>query len=180
MRILKKLGTMFDRLNYYLAVWAILLLVFVWVSVCADVFARYVIGRSIIWASEVTGIILVHIAFLGSAWLLNEEGHVSVEFVVEHLSAGGKAAINTVTSILAAIVWLVITWYTGQYVVRAFQAGTLMNTLMEPPKYAVLAVIPFGSFLLFVQFSRRSYKHLCNFRALRNNQKPLTAAELSK
>jgi TRAP-type C4-dicarboxylate transport system permease small subunit len=131
------------------------LLLFSWLSVCTEVFFRYFLGRPLVWVVEVTEYILVQITFLASAWLLNREGHVSVDLLVSNLNEQLRAQFHLVSSIIGALICLILTYGGIVATWGAFQENFIIPKQLGMPKYLVMLVIPLGCFLLFCQFIRR-------------------------
>ncbi len=165
MKAVRKITAIFDRTNNLLAVLAGVLVVFIMLGTAADVLARYLLGTSILWMFEIVEYSLLFITFLAAAWLLREEGHVKMDLVLNRLKPGASTLLNIITSILSALICLVITWYGVEISWSNFQKGIVLGTILEPPKFILLAIIPVGSFLLFIQFLRRSYGYLVSRRA---------------
>jgi len=86
MRILKKLEALFDYCLNIMAVTAAIILAMIIVLVSADALGRYFFNQPILWVPEITEYSLIFITFLGSAWLLNKEGHVMMELALNHLN----------------------------------------------------------------------------------------------
>ena len=168
MKLLAKAGTIFDRTTNFLAFVAAVLIIFTMLSVSVDVFMRYFLQRPMIWVLEVTEIILLFITFLGTAWLLRREGHVKVDIVLSHLNPRTQTLLSIISSIIGIIVCVVLVWYGTQVSYDYIQRGLYEPTLLEIPKGPLLAIIPVGSFLLLIQFLRRTYGHLQQFRASPN------------
>ena len=160
MKILAKVGGIFDRTIDLLFLLATVLIVFLMLSVSADVVMRYFLGRPIFWVPEITEYSLLWITFLGTAWLLKKEGHIKMEFVIDRLSPRARVILNVITSILCAILCLGLVWAGAKFTWDNFQLGYFVQTVLEPPKFIILLIIPVGSFLLFVQFMRRTYGYL--------------------
>lgn len=164
MKQLIKALAIFDGTNNLLALLGGVLVAFVMLIVCAEVVMRYFVGRSIIWVFEVTEYSLLFMTFLAAAWLLKKEGHVSIDLLLNRLSPKPRAMVNIITSIIGAIVCLVVAWYGSVVTVELLQQGEHQATIVEPPSFILYVVIPVGSFLLFVQFLRRAYGYLGNWR----------------
>ena len=165
MKLLAKAGTIFDRTTNFLAFVAAVLIIFTMLSVSVDVFMRYFLQRPMIWVLEVTEIILLFITFLGTAWLLRREGHVKVDIVLSHLNPRTQTLLGIISSIIGIIVCVVLVWYGTQVSYDYIQRGLYEPTLLEIPKGPLLAIIPVGSFLLLIQFLRRTYGHLQHWTA---------------
>ncbi|MFH1124000.1 MAG: TRAP transporter small permease [Pseudomonadota bacterium] len=131
------------------------LLIFSWLSVCTEVICRYFLGRPIVWVVEVTEYILVQITFLGSAWLLKREGHVSVDLVVSHLSPKIRSFFLLITSMAGTLICLILTCWGAVATWGAYRDHLIIPKQLGMPKYLVMIVIPIGCFLLSCQFLRR-------------------------
>jgi TRAP-type C4-dicarboxylate transport system permease small subunit len=165
MNWLRTIGRVFDRLNSVLAVMGATLLILVMLSVSYNVATRYFFRYSTPGMFEIWEYSLLYMTFLGAAWLLRREGHVSMDIVLNHLKPRAQAMLNTVTSILGALMFLALTWYGAQATWRLFQAGTRIPGDLYPPQGAIVIIIPIGSFLLFIQFLRRTHGYFTGWRA---------------
>ena len=164
MKLLRKVTTIFDRIINVLAVLAGIILIYIMLSVCTEVLVRY-LGHQTRWVIEIATYGLLFMTFLVAAWLLRKEGHVRMELVLSRFSPRTQTIINTITSILGTVTCFIITWYSVLSTWEHFQKGWLMSTLLEPPAYPILAIIPVGSFFLSIQFIRRTYGYLKEWRA---------------
>ena len=148
------------------------LFVFSWLSVCAEVIFRYFLGRPLIWVVEITEYILVQVTFLGGAWLLKREGHVSVDLVISALKPKTRALVHLITSTLGILICLILTWYSWVATLGTFRQGLIMQKQIGMPKYLVMAVIPLGSFFLLSQFIRRTRTAFSNWKSTSNDGDP--------
>ena len=163
--LLTKVSNVFDRTISYAAFLAASLLVFTMLSVSAEVVQRYLFNRTIPWLLEVIENLLLFITLLASAWVLKKEGHVKLDLLLNYLSPRNQALLNTLSSIIGAIVFLVVTWYSVETTIKLYQLGYYdVETILQTPKWILLTVIPFGSFLLFIQLLRRSHGFLRRWR----------------
>ena len=144
-----------DRIINCTSYLAFALFLFSWLSVCTEVFCRYFLGRPIVWVVEVTEYILVQIAFLASAWALRSETHVSVDLVVSRLNPQIRAFVHLMTSVLGALVCVILTYWGAVATWGAFRDNLIIPKQLGMPKYLVMIVIPLGCFLLLCQFIRR-------------------------
>ena len=165
MKLLMKAGAIFDRILGSLMFLACLILTFAMLLVCTDVIMRYALNRPILWGLEVCEYILVGIVSLGMAWLLKEEGHVKVDFLLTRLKPRPQALVNAITSALGAVAVLIITWYGLQNTFTLMQTPFAIETgMLRIHKAYLLIPLGIGFFLFFTQLVRRSYKHLRGWR----------------
>ena len=140
-----------------------ILLVFIMLSVCMEVILRSFINRPQIWVTEVTECLLLYITFLGTAWLLREEGHVKVDVILNRLKPQTTAVLGIISSIIGVLVSITLTIYGFNVTWDNFQRSIYTPTALEIPVFAILAIIPIGSLMLFIQFIRRTGKFLAGF-----------------
>ena len=168
MKLLRKTGSIFDSTITLLAIFAGVLTGFATLAVGFGVAIRTVGGTPQVWVIEITEFILLWVTFLCAAWLLKKDGHVVIGVLLDQISEKKRALLNIITSILSALICLVLAWYSAFLTLDHFQRGVTAATFIEPLKAPILIIIPIGSFLLFIQFLRRSYGYLESWRALRD------------
>lgn len=157
MKILTKAGNIFDHINNGFAVFAIILLVFVMLTISYDVATRRAFG-SVQWVMEISEFALLYIVFLAAAWLLRKDGHVKMDLLLIRSKPRTQAIINTITSIASALTCLVIAWYSTEVTIHYIIAKTVVApSVIEPLKWPTFIIIPIGTFMLFIQFVRRTY-----------------------
>jgi len=159
MRILKKLEALFDYCLNIMAVTAAIILAMIIVLVSADALGRYFFNQPILWVPEITEYSLIFITFLGSAWLLNKEGHVMMELALNHLNKTTQAVLGIITSLIGIITYGFFVWYGTLTTWHHFETGYYRPTVLEIPFAPIVAIIPLGSVFLMVQFLRRTIKY---------------------
>lgn len=148
-------GGILDKLLSFLAALAGLLLLFVTFSISYAILARFVGFASPVWVVQFNEYALLWITFLGTAWLLARDKHVSIDLITRLLPAFGQAILNLLHNAAGAVLCAVFTWYGTLLTWDQFQRGVTDVQAIDFPKYLVLAVIPLGFFLLTLQFLRK-------------------------
>lgn len=160
----------FDRLVNLLVILAAILLVFTGLIVNFEVVARYFFKNPQEWVMPATEFSLFCITFLTACWLLQEDRHVSLDLVVERVNQRTQSLLRTITSIIGAIVCLIILWYSAETIVDHAQRNVDASMTLRIPKASLLVLIPVSMFLLFVQFLRRAYTSLKTWQGLANRE----------
>ena len=153
-----KISTAFDRILEILAITSIALIVFIWGAVCLEVVMRYFLSKPQVWVHELTEYSLLFITYLAAAWLLNIEKHIKMEIVIDRLNPTVQLWISVITSTLGALACLILFLFSLQTTWE--HKGFFDPQMLELPKAPLLAVIPLGSLLLFIQFLRRIHRLL--------------------
>ena len=127
--------------------------------VSIDVFLRN-IGKPWTGFFELSEYSILWIVFLGTTWILRNNGHIRLDLVVSRLSPAVRAIVELITSALGAVLLAFITYYAVQFVLNDFQTGTKVISILRPPKWPIEIIIAIGCFMLFVQFTINSFERL--------------------
>lgn len=134
-----------------------LLMVAAMLIVCAKVFMRYGLGIGFLGADQISGHMLLFITFLGAAWVLSREEHVTIDIVYSHVPPGVQRILAVATSLLCAGVCLALLVYGVLEVHSSWSRGILIAAELEIPRWSTLFIIPLGSLFLLIQFLRRAW-----------------------
>jgi C4-dicarboxylate transporter, DctQ subunit len=166
MKFLVRLGRLFDYLNIVMVVISAILLLGLTFIVGADITLRYLFNRPLGWVKEVSEYTLVALGFLVAAWILKDDGHVKMDLVLNKVRPRVQTMMNIITSSISTIIVLITTWFTLRVIVDFYQTKLVAPTVLEPPKWILLTPILVGSFLLAVQFIRRTYGFIGKWKTL--------------
>lgn len=162
-----RLGKAYDRLLGVLMALSCIMLAAAMLLVCLDVFMRYLFNTPILWAMDVCEFILVGIVSLGMAWLLKDEAHVRMDFLVERLPPRKKALLSAVNALIGAVTLAVILRYGVVEIADLWQRRYAVETgVLRIPKVSLLIPIALGLFLFFIQFVRQAVVYIQRFRSL--------------
>lgn len=170
MKPIKKFWASFDKTNTVLAAFAGVLLILLMLSISIDVSLRYFFGITFTGLLELSEFSLLWITFLATAWLLTKTGHVNIDFVINRLSPRPKVIFNIGIYLVSAIIFSIITWYGVKVTWQDFQLNTVMATILEPLKWPIEAIIPIGSFLLFIGLLRKTYEYILSWKTMRSDK----------
>lgn len=157
---MKKLMALFDHVVNGMIFLAGLILVFIMLSVCLEVILRYFLNRPQVWVTEVTEVLLLYITFLGTTWLLRQEGHVKVDILLNRLKPRILALLGIFSSAIGILVSITLTVSGFQLTWDYVQRGIYTPTAMEIPVWIIIVIIPVGSLMLLVQFIRRGWLNI--------------------
>ncbi len=166
MKFFNRLGRLFDYLNIVMVVISAILLLGLTFIVGADITLRYLFNKPLGWVKEVSEYTLVGLGFLVAAWILKDDAHVKMDLVVSNVRLKAQTMMNIITSAVSTIVVFIITWFTMRVILEFYRTKLVAPTVLEPPKWILLTPILVGSFLLGVQFIRRTYGFIGKWKNL--------------
>lgn len=158
-------GTFFDRILDAFFFFAGILLAFATISVALAVCSRYFFSRPWGWVPEVCEYILLYITFLISAWVLKHDEHVRMDILINLLPATAQAVVNAITSVISALVCLIIAIFAARVTWGLYQSKAFTYTILELPKFIFTAVIVVGTVLLFIQFLIKAFGHVNSLKS---------------
>lgn len=158
--VIHSLERIFDRLLGGLILISCVLLSLVTLSVCLEVVLRYLFNHPQVWVIELAEYALLYITFLGAAWGLREEAHISIDLFTNLMGPRGRAVCGYVSDVMCASVSVVLLVYGVRVTWDYFSKGLYNPTILEIPTAYILIVIPLGGLTLLVQSIRRGLRRV--------------------
>lgn len=156
-RYLSRTATVYDLLVRYAFYASGVLVMALALSIGVNVVMRWLFDDSLTWIVEGGEYILLFVTFLASAHILHENGHARMLLLVERFSPQRARLLNLFSSVLGAIVSLVLAWVTTDSTIESIRFGNFYRgAAIEVPQAALWWVIPFGFLLLAVEFIRQA------------------------
>jgi TRAP-type C4-dicarboxylate transport system permease small subunit len=125
-----------------------------------SVVVRFFLNSPIAWITEMTEYFLMYITFLAAPWLLQQQGHVRLDLVLNALKAKNKRLMEILSNLLGVIISVLITWYGLLTVMDLYQRGITVINILKVQKYILIMIIPISGILLITQFLKFTYSHL--------------------
>jgi TRAP-type C4-dicarboxylate transport system permease small subunit len=169
MKIFTKIGVLFDHIITVSAWLACGCILFSMLSINVDVVMRQVFNHPVIWVLEVNEYLLLYMTFLGTAFVLRDEGHTTMDLVIVQLDAKQRNRLRVFTSMIGAGCCIILGVYSGISTWKTYKAGWYYETILMAPHWIMHIIVSFGFFLLFLQFIRFTRQYLAANRALQKN-----------
>ena len=116
------------------------------------VFERYFFQRAITWQNELVTILLVASTFIGSAYVLSEKAHVSMEWIYDFLSKKSIIKLKIFTSFLSLLFFLLLFYYGYLITEEAFLKKYTTGSIWDPPLWVPYSSMLIGSILMIIQY----------------------------
>jgi TRAP-type mannitol/chloroaromatic compound transport system permease small subunit len=140
-----------DKINRWLGKAVSFFVLLVMGITLLEVFLRYGFNRPTMWVHETSQQIFAIAFLLGSAYTLQEGGHVRVDIFYRRLSTKGRAIIEIVSSLFYFTFIGVLLWKGGE---MAYESVTMLErtqTPWEPYVFHVILALPIAALLLLLQ-----------------------------
>ena len=116
------------------------------------VFERYFFQNAITWQTELVTILLVASTFIGSAYVLSEKAHVSMDWIYDFLSRRNIIRLKIFTSLLSLVFFLFLFYFTFLMVEEAFVKNYTTGTIWDPPLWIPYSSMLIGATLMILQY----------------------------
>jgi TRAP-type C4-dicarboxylate transport system permease small subunit len=164
---LQKIMKAFDGIINFFALCGAIILSCITLLVGSDVVMRYFFNRPIKDVTEITEHSLVYITFFVAPWVLKKEQHVRMDGVLSKFRKTNRALINSITSLVGAIICLTLFISGFQGTWDYFTRGLWFPGGMRIPQYPILSALVVSYLLLFIQFLRRGHGYFENWKKLK-------------
>lgn len=153
---MKKLGRLFDLLEDVMAAMAACLLLVMMLATVAKVVGRTLFNHGILGIDQLSGTMMVYVTFLGAAWVLRNEGHITIDILTSNLSAERQRVLGIFSSIVGALACFAIAYFASVATALSIKRGVMVAAELEIPRAINLWVIPFGCIVMGIEFIRRA------------------------
>ncbi len=143
-----------------LAVVAGVIVLFLLLAVCFATLSRYLFNEPFSFLIDYSSYSLLFIAFLGSPWLLQKRGHVSIDMVVDALPHRIKPFWRAVIDLLIACISAVVCYIGVSLTYTNIVNHVVVADFLSTPKWVLMAPIPVSAFFLAVQSIRNMIGNL--------------------
>jgi len=110
-----------------------------------NVVARYGFDSSLTWASELTVYLFLWSTFFGAAYCFKQDAHISINMVLEKVSADTAKMLMLVSHTITFIFLFAVAYYGYQYVLFVHELEE-MSVDLEVAMWIVYLVIPVSFF----------------------------------
>ncbi|MFC2008094.1 TRAP transporter small permease [Chloroflexota bacterium] len=170
--IVRLAGRMFSRLSKSLYIFACYIPLAMAFIITYDVILRYGFNNPTEWTTDISEYMMVSLPLLTAAYLLQQEGHVSLGIIVDRLNPRNRMMLGFVTSIVGLLACIAVTWQSAEFTWDLFRDGIRVMRPLALPKWTVWVVLPVGSGLVSMAFIGRIFRFWTGWRSVSTGQKP--------
>jgi len=138
-----------NRGCYYAASLAILLSAII---LTYEVIIRYIFKVPTIWEIEFSVYLIIMATYLGAAYGLKDDAHISINIIVRLLPDAYRRKLTIVTSLLSLAFCMILAWKGWEMWWGATSKGWRSESLWGPPLTIPYIFLPLGMTLLSLQY----------------------------
>lgn len=120
-----------------------------------DVIARSLGGGTLHGLADIVEYVLFAATFLAAPWLLRQNGHVRVDFMVNALPSALRHPLRRATDAIGLAVCLTLLYFAVLVTYRSWAGNNIVLKTVVFPEWWLYAVIVVSMALLALEFARR-------------------------
>jgi TRAP-type C4-dicarboxylate transport system permease small subunit len=136
---------------------SMLLMAFIILLACANVFMRYVVGSPWGWVEEVTIFTFVWLTMIGAASVIKAEGHCSIDVLARKLSPKARRVLDTFVDLCVIITLLLMIYYGLEL---TLSAGGKITPMLGIPYTYIDAAIPVSGLIMLVYYVQIAWNNI--------------------
>ncbi len=149
---MKKFVYLYEKALHLGMVLACFTVLFMAITISADVLLRNLTLQSLPWVVEVSEYILFVSTFLAAPWVLRLGGHVRVDLVVRYLQPKPKMIVQAIADLFGLAVCLCLFYYGAKSAWEAWVLKSLIFKQLVIPEWWLLSFIPVTGLFLTAEF----------------------------
>ena len=105
-----------------------------------------------------------NLVFLSAAWVLRENSHIVIDFVIVRFSERARHNVSIVMHVLAVLLCAFLFWQAADYTYEVWRKGMATPYPIVFPLVYLYFLMPLGFFFLTVEFLVQTWEKVSNKR----------------
>ena len=152
-----------ERLGRIGAVGSEICLVLLLTLVFHEVVARYIFNKPTLYSVEFSEYLLIFLAFMAAAWVLQEDKHVRMQSILHLFPKRIQHLLISLNSCIVLLFCAILVWQGSKAAYIAWRGGYHSSSLLNTPMWIPYLIIPLGSLLLALQLIVHIASHCAAF-----------------
>ena len=153
---MQKIGKILDQLlqliyRLFANVSAIIML-FITLLITAEILNRLIFNQSFQFIMQFSGYSLFIVTFLGAAYVLRDDSHITIDFVVERLPEKVRKINKIIMYIIGCGLCIFLLLQTWNYTADAWAKGMSTDYPIRVPLAYLLVLMPIGWLFMAIEF----------------------------
>jgi TRAP-type mannitol/chloroaromatic compound transport system permease small subunit len=161
-----------EKLSERVGIFAGCLALLMTVVISRETIGRYLFKSPTDWALTLSELLLVTMAYLGSAYTLLAEGHVKVDIFYSRLRDKKKAIADMIISAMSFFYVAFLTWQGWKLAINSLKKGLKTSEAVQWPIFPAQLMIPIGSALLALLLIFRFYEAISLIKGRKKKMEP--------
>lgn len=157
-KFFKKLDTNGER-------WLLLpLYALIVITIFVEVFRRFVLSYSSIWAEEIARYAFIYVSWIGASAAIKNRAHIRIDVILPFVGERTRGILMIVGDLVTILLAVVAFWWSLETVLTSIKFGSVTHGLRISQAW-FLAAVPFGFAMMFFRLVQSIIRDAGDVRA---------------
>jgi TRAP-type C4-dicarboxylate transport system permease small subunit len=134
------------------------------VTIFVEVFRRFVLSYSSIWAEEIARYAFIYVSWIGASAAIKERAHIRIDLILPLLGDRGRAVIMILGDIVTIVLAVLAFWWSLESVLVSLKFGSVTHGLRISLAW-FLAAVPLGFAMMLVRLIQSIIRDISDLKA---------------
>jgi TRAP-type C4-dicarboxylate transport system permease small subunit len=134
------------------------------ITIFVEVFRRFVLSYSSIWAEEVARYAFIYVSWIGASAAIKERAHIRIDLILPLLGDRGRAVIMIIGDLITIVLAVLAFWWSLESVLVSLKFGSVTHGLRISLAW-FLAAVPLGFAMILVRLVQSIIRDLSDLKA---------------
>jgi len=134
------------------------------ITIFMEVFRRFVLSYSSIWAEEVTRYAFIYVSWIGASAAIKERAHIRIDLILPLVGNRGKALIMIFGDLVTIVLAVLAFWWSLESVLVSIKFGSVTHGLRINLAW-FLAAVPLGFAMMLFRLVQSIIRDVSDLRA---------------
>ncbi len=145
---MNQLFRLIQRIEAFLLAWSIIAIAALSIG---NVIGRATLGYSLAFTGELSQFLIIIVTFIGLSYAASRGRHIRMTAIYDQLNKRWRKLLMIFISGFTALLMLVLTWYSFDYISTVYFLKTV-SPVLQVPLYLVYLFVPLGFVLSAIQY----------------------------
>ena len=134
------------------------------VTIIMEVFRRFVLSYSSLWAEEIARYALIYISWIGASAAIKERVHIRIDLILPIVGNKGRAMIMIFGDFMTIVLAVIAFWWSLDSLLVSIKFGSVTHGLRISLAW-FLAAVPLGFAMMVVRLIQAIIRDVSDFKA---------------
>lgn len=137
------------------------------VTIFVEVFRRFVLSYSSIWAEEVARYAFIYVSWIGASAAIRERAHIRIDVILPFISDRARGYLMVFGDLVTMLLVITAFWWSMESVLTSIKFGSVTHGLRISLAW-FLAAVPLGFAMMFFRLIQSIVRDVGDLRAGRS------------
>ena len=134
------------------------------ITIFVEVFRRFVLSYSSIWAEEIARYAFIYVSWIGASAAIKNRAHIRIDVILPFVGERTRGILMIVGDLVTILLAVVAFWWSLETVLTSIKFGSVTHGLRISQAW-FLAAVPFGFALMFFRLIQSIIRDVGDVRA---------------